>query len=59
MRCRTSAPSAKRTIRWIIALPPSSAGWDFPATTICTGRSESSSSSRNRSVSRSINVARL
>ena len=44
MRCRTSGRSANRTICWMSALPPSSAGCDLPATISCTGLLASSSS---------------
>ena len=59
MRWRTFGSSAKRTICWIISFPPSSAGWAFPAITICTGRSGSSSSAVSRAGSFSIIVSRL
>ncbi len=59
MRWRTSGRSANRTTCWISALPPSSAGCDFPATISWIGLSSSSSSCSSRSGSRSISVSRL
>ena len=49
MRWRTSGRSANRTTCWMSALPPSSAGCDFPATISWIGLSSSSSSCSSRS----------